>query len=117
MKVYSNIFVLIFLSLMAYQSNAFADATDRCGPKPIPTNGCRVGHCMDGRWELICDTAINANACGTQPTPNSGCRIGKCVNGKWEEICSADVCGNKPAPGPGCRIGKCIDGNWEKICR
>ena len=26
-----------------------------CGIKPIPELGCRIGRCVDGAWEQICD--------------------------------------------------------------
>jgi hypothetical protein len=26
-----------------------------CGIKPIPAMGCRIGRCVTGAWEQICD--------------------------------------------------------------
>ena len=26
-----------------------------CGIKPIPAVGCRIGRCVDGVWEQVCD--------------------------------------------------------------
>ena len=89
-----------------------------CGVKPIPNPGCRIGQCVDGSWEQICDTT-RYTVCGVKPIPQAGCRIGQCVNGRWEEICDTTrytVCGVKPIPRAGCRIGQCVDGSWEEIC-
>lgn len=89
-----------------------------CGIKPIPNIGCRVGRCVDGRWEQICDSSP-ALSCGIKPIPNIGCRIGRCVDGAWEQVCDSNsslTCGIRPIPKIGCQIGRCVDGRWEQIC-
>ena len=58
-----------------------------CGIKPFPEIGCRIGRCVDGAWEQICDSAPTLS-CGIKPIPEVGCRIGRCVNGAWEQVCN-----------------------------
>jgi hypothetical protein len=90
-----------------------------CGLKPIPNIGCRIGRCVDGTWEQICDSNPGLS-CGIKPIPNVGCRIGRCVDGAWEQICDSNPglsCGIKPVPKIGCRIGRCVDGAWEQVCK
>ncbi len=89
-----------------------------CGLKPLPELGCRIGRCVNGAWEQICD-ANPALSCGLKPLPELGCRIGRCVDGAWEQICDSNPslsCGLKPLPELGCRIGRCVDGAWEQVC-
>jgi hypothetical protein len=89
-----------------------------CGIRPIPNIGCRIGRCVDGHWEQICDSSP-ALSCGMKPNPNIGCRIGRCVDGGWEQVCdsnSALTCGIKPIPKIGCQVGRCVDGRWEQLC-
>ena len=105
--------------LMFFSTNAvLADGSFTCGLKPLPELGCRIGRCVDGAWERICDSAPTLS-CGLKPLPNLGCRIGRCVDGYWEQICDSAPslsCGLKPLPNLGCRIGRCVDGHWEQIC-
>ena len=58
-----------------------------CGLKPIPDLGCRIGRCVDGAWEQVCDRNPGLS-CGLKPLPGLGCRIGRCVDGVWEQICN-----------------------------
>jgi hypothetical protein len=58
-----------------------------CGLRPLPKLGCRIGRCVDGAWEQICDRSPELS-CGLRPLPKLGCRIGRCVNGVWEQVCS-----------------------------
>jgi len=97
---------------------SYADGTLKCGIKPIPEIGCRIGRCVDGMWEQICDTSPTIS-CGIKPIPNVGCRIGQCVNGQWEQVCDVSPtisCGIKPIPDVGCKIGRCVNGEWEQVC-
>jgi hypothetical protein len=55
--------------------------------KPLPQIGCRVGRCVNGAWEQICDQNPSMS-CGLKPLPNLGCRIGRCVDGVWEQVCN-----------------------------
>jgi hypothetical protein len=57
-----------------------------CGLKPIPEIGCRIGRCVNGAWEQICDRNPGLS-CGIKPIPAIGCRIGRCVDGVWEQVC------------------------------
>jgi hypothetical protein len=57
-----------------------------CGSKPIPEIGCRIGRCVNGAWEQICDSNPGLS-CGLKPIPEIGCRIGRCVDGVWEQVC------------------------------
>jgi len=57
-----------------------------CGLKPIPIIGCRIGRCVDGAWEQMCDQSPGLS-CGIKPIANVGCRIGRCVDGAWEQVC------------------------------
>jgi hypothetical protein len=57
-----------------------------CGLKPIPALGCRIGRCVNGEWEQICDQNPGLT-CGLKPIPAIGCRIGRCVDGVWEQVC------------------------------
>ena len=57
-----------------------------CGIKPIPSVGCRIGRCVNGAWEQVCDQSPGLS-CGVKPIPNVGCRIGRCVDGMWEQVC------------------------------
>ena len=89
-----------------------------CGLKPIPAIGCRIGRCVNGAWEQICDRNPGLS-CGLKPIPEIGCRIGRCVDGVWEQVCDQNPalsCGIKPIPAIGCRIGRCVDGVWEQVC-
>lgn len=89
-----------------------------CGFRPIPKIGCRIGRCIDGSWEQVCDNN-SALECGIRPIPKIGCRIGRCVDGAWEQVCdnnSALECGIKPIPKIGCHIGRCANGAWEQVC-
>ena len=53
---------------------SYADGTLNCGIKPIPKAGCRIGRCVDGMWEQICDTSPTIS-CGIRPIPDVGCSI------------------------------------------
>ena len=73
-----------------------------CGIKPIPQTGCRIGQCVNGKWQQVCSKTSNTYnnnstygnqqatslSCGLKPLPKSGCRIGSCINGRWEQVCS-----------------------------
>jgi hypothetical protein len=110
-------FVLLFVSLAAVVPIASAQNLT-CGLKPIPALGCRIGRCVNGAWEQICDRNP-ALSCGLKPIPEIGCRIGRCVDGVWEQVCDSNPalsCGLKPIPAVGCRIGRCVDGMWEQVC-
>ena len=109
--------VLIIAGWLALPGSAWAQSLT-CGLKPIPDVGCRIGRCVNGAWEQVCDQSP-ALVCGIKPIPNVGCRIGRCVNGEWEQVCDQSpslTCGIKPIPAVGCRIGRCIDGEWEQVC-
>ena len=89
-----------------------------CGLKPLPELGCRIGRCVNGAWEQVCDSSPSLS-CGLKPLPDLGCRIGRCVGGSWEQICDQNPslsCGLKPLPNLGCRIGRCVGGVWEQVC-
>jgi hypothetical protein len=73
---------LIFL----LPSGASADGTLKCGIKPIPNIGCKIGRCVDGVWEQVCDISPTIK-CGIKPIPEIGCKIGRCVDGEWEQVC------------------------------
>jgi hypothetical protein len=112
----SIVWVLITL---AFANLSVAEGQSQtCGLKPLPELGCRIGRCVNGAWEQICD-ANPALSCGLKPLPELGCRIGRCVDGAWEQICDRNPslsCGLKPLPELGCRIGRCVDGAWEQVC-
>jgi hypothetical protein len=57
-----------------------------CGLKPLPKLGCRIGRCVNGKWEQVCDQNPGLS-CGLKPLPKLGCRIGRCVDGAWEQVC------------------------------
>lgn len=109
------------VALVLVAGAAAADAVSQsltCGLKPIPALGCRIGRCVNGAWEQICDSSP-ALSCGLKPIPELGCRIGRCVDGAWEQVCDQNPglsCGLKPIPAIGCRIGRCVDGVWEQVC-
>ena len=103
---------------LAISFDAWAYGELNCSFKPFPNPGCRIGRCVDGQWEQICDSQP-IMSCGFKPFPNPGCRIGGCVDGSWEQICDQTPtmsCGFKPFPNPGCQIGRCVDGQWEQVC-
>jgi hypothetical protein len=58
-----------------------------CGIKSIPNIGCRMGRCVDGAWEQVCNQAPTLS-CGIKPIPNIGCRIGRCIGRAWEQVCN-----------------------------
>lgn len=58
-----------------------------CGIKPVPSLGCRIGQCVNGHWEEICDKNPFIS-CGPQPAEVAGCKIGDCISGKWTQICN-----------------------------
>ena len=112
---------LIAALLVAVTAALSVDATSQsltCGIKPIPNIGCRIGRCINGQWEQICDQNPGLS-CGIRPIPDVGCKIGRCVDGAWEQVCHQNPglsCGIRPIPNIGCRIGRCVDGVWEQIC-
>lgn len=54
-----------------------------CGIKPYPEGGCKIGKCVEGKWEMICETTT-VLPCGIKPVAGLGCRIGDCVSGRWQ---------------------------------
>ena len=84
-KLVSTI-LLIGLAVM-HSGSATGQGNLTCGLKPLSNLGCRVGRCVDGAWEQICDTSPRLS-CGLKPLPNLGCRIGRCVDGVWEQVCN-----------------------------
>jgi hypothetical protein len=46
--------VLIVVGALALSGGAWAQNLT-CGLKPIPDVGCRIGRCVDGAWEQVCD--------------------------------------------------------------
>jgi hypothetical protein len=109
--------VLIVVGALALSGHARAQSLT-CGIKPIPDPGCRIGRCVNGEWEQVCDRSPGLT-CGIKPIAEVGCRIGRCVNGEWEQVCDRSpslTCGIKPIPEVGCRIGRCVNGEWEQVC-
>lgn len=74
-------FLSLMVSVPAYSQSLV------CWLKPLPELGCRIGRCVDGVWEQICDRSPGLS-CGLKPLPRLGCRIGRCVDGVWEQVCS-----------------------------
>ena len=108
----------IITLILLLPTGSSADGTLKCGIKPIPDIGCRIGSCVNGEWEQICDSAPSLS-CGIKPIPDVGCRIGQCVNGEWEQVCDISPmldCGIRPIPDIGCKIERCVDGEWEQVC-
>jgi len=113
MRAFVVVLILALASTVAPEVEA-----QSCGIKPIPNIGCRIGRCVNGAWEQICDQSP-AISCGIKPIPQIGCRIGRCVDGAWEQICDQSPsisCGIKPIPNIGCHIGRCVNGAWEQVC-
>jgi hypothetical protein len=109
--------LLLALVTSVYSVTGLA-ASISCGIKPIPRVGCKVGSCVDGRWQQQCDSRSGL-ACGLKPLPRPGCEVARCIDGKWQQDCSSQgdhVCGLKPLPKPGCRVGNCVDGKWQQTC-
>ena len=78
--------LLVLFVFLLFQSVAEANLT--CGIKPIPDVGCKIGRCVDGYWEQVCDQyGSGSMTCGIKPIPNIGCKIGRCVDGYWEQVC------------------------------
>ena len=77
---------VLFASLLILPTVSFADGKLKCGIKPIPDIGCKIGRCVNGAWEQVCDRSSGVT-CGIKPIPNVGCKIGRCVNGQWEQVC------------------------------
>src|SRR3989338_7807151 len=103
---------------LIFGSTAYADGEWTCGLKPLPNMGCRIGMCVNGAWQQICDSAPTMT-CGLPPLPSIGCRIGACVDGHWEQICDSNPtmsCGPKPLPNPRCRLGRCLGGGLGGNC-
>lgn len=110
--------VLVLLAVSSCTPYAASAQNLTCGLKPIPAVGCRVGRCVNGGWEQVCDSNPGLS-CGLKPIPAIGCRVGRCVDGGWEQICDQSPglsCGLKPIPAIGCRIARCVDGAWEQVC-
>ena len=78
-------FTVLVLSFL-FPAGSYAGGTLKCGIKPIPNIGCRIGRCVDGQWEQVCDSTPTLS-CGIKPLPDIGCKIGRCVDGKWEQVC------------------------------
>lgn len=79
----------IFIAMVLAASIAAPDVDAQnltCGIKPIPALGCRIGRCVDGVWEQVCDQNPGLS-CGIKPIPAVGCRTGRCVDGVWEQVC------------------------------
>jgi hypothetical protein len=109
---------VVTVSILMVRPGAGAAQNLNCGIKPIPEIGCRIGRCVNGAWEQICDQNPGLS-CGIKPIAELGCRVGRCVDGAWEQICDQNPglsCGLKPIPAIGCRIGRCVDGVWEQVC-
>lgn len=116
--LFTLIGALFLTSMPLPGGDGIAQGTLACGLRPLPEIGCRIGRCVDGHWEQICDRSPTLS-CGIKPVPNVGCRIGRCVSRNWEQICDSAPtlsCGLKPIPRVGCRIGRCVDGRWEQVC-
>ena len=70
-----------------------------CGVMPIPSLGCRVSDCKDGKWVEDCkklEPGESVNqikplkaSCGLKPLLGLGCRVTKCFEGKWQVECKA----------------------------
>jgi len=45
---------LVWVGVVALSSFASAQSLT-CGIQPIPNVGCRIGRCVDGAWEQVCD--------------------------------------------------------------
>lgn len=109
---------LTLLLVLVSMLTAHDVGAQTCGIKPIPHIGCKVGQCVGGKWEQVCNQ-FPTLTCGIKPTPHIGCKIGQCVDGAWEQVCNQFptlTCGIKPIPHILCRIGRCIDGEWEQVC-
>jgi len=116
-SMYKLICAIIF-SLYLLPSQAIANSFS-CGLKPLPNIGCKIGRCINGVWEQVCNSTPSMS-CGLKPLPNIGCKIGRCVNGSWEQVCNSTPsmsCGLKPLPNIGCKIGRCVNGSWEQVCK
>ena len=48
-----RLLLLVAASLAVVSSSSAQNLT--CGIKPIPEIGCRIGRCVDGMWEQVCD--------------------------------------------------------------
>lgn len=110
--------VLLLLVAYLYPNFSYAEGYLNCGVPPVPQIGCRIGQCVNGQWQQICDSNPSIS-CGIPPVPEVGCRIGQCVDGQWQQICDSQPtmsCGIPPVPQVGCRIGQCVDGQWQQIC-
>jgi hypothetical protein len=66
--------------LLSFSSSSVHSQSMTCGLKPLPQLGCRIGRCVNGAWEQICDSN-RGMSCGLKPLPQLGCRIGRCVDG------------------------------------
>jgi hypothetical protein len=74
--------VVVAAALVAVLSTPAVPAQSlTCGIKPIPEIGCRIGRCVNGAWEQICDSNP-ALSCGIKPIAAIGCRVGRCVGGE-----------------------------------
>jgi len=71
MRIYTLVLIVFILLI---PSVSYADGTLKCGIKPVPKVGCKIGRCVNGTWEQICDTSPILN-CGIKPIPEVGCRI------------------------------------------
>jgi hypothetical protein len=95
MKYLISLIVLLFCVHTQAQSLV-------CGLKPLPKVGCKIGQCIDGKWQQVCSNknpySNNNSPFGNQQATNLSCGI-------------------KPIPPVGCKIGQCIDGKWQKVCR
>ena len=78
---------LIFTIFVFFLFQSIANANYLCGFKPLPDFGCKIGLCVDGEWEQVCDKNRSSFTCGIKPIPDVGCRIGRCVDGAWEQVC------------------------------
>jgi len=78
MRISLLIAMLTVSILMMRDSPVAAAQSASCGLKPLPELGCRIGRCVNGAWEQICD-ANPALSCGLKPLPELGCRIGRLV--------------------------------------
>ena len=47
--------IITLLPIIFMSTPLVADGTLSCGLKPLPDIGCRIGRCVDGHWEQVCD--------------------------------------------------------------
>ena len=47
--------MVLTLTLLSFSSTQVSSQSMTCGLRPLPQLGCRIGRCVGGVWEQVCN--------------------------------------------------------------